>query len=149
MMQRRCLSLCLLAAATLAQADAPVRHGAASERFAAEMTTGMSRMMHAMHAARFTGNADIDFLAMMIPHHEGAVEMARLELIHGRDPTTRLLAEGIIASQTVEIDGMKQRLAILRAKPRPEAGEFPSLGGTRGPATGSPEMPKAEDTEAK
>jgi uncharacterized protein (DUF305 family) len=91
----------------------------------------MERMMRDMHAPGFTGNPDVDFLAMMIPHHEGAVEMARLALIHGRDPVTRRLAEDIIASQVVEIEGMKRRLAMLR-KGLSEP-EFPALGGTRGP----------------
>lgn len=103
-------------------------------RFTTEMAAGMSTMMKDMHAPGYTGNADIDFLAMMIPHHEGAVEMARLALIHGRDPVTRKLAEEIIASQVVEIESMKRRLAILRANKEAGAGEFPALGGTRGPA---------------
>ena len=103
-------------------------------RFANEMDVGMERMMNDMHAPGHTGNPDIDFLAMMIPHHEGAVEMARLVLIHGHDPLTRKLAEEIIASQVVEIEGMQRRLQILRANPEPEPGEFPALGGTRGPA---------------
>ena len=103
-------------------------------RFAAEMKTGMERMMRDMHAPGYAGNADIDFLAMMIPHHEGAVEMARLLLIHGRDPATRRLAEDIIAGQVVEIEGMKRRLAILRAGGKEDPTEFPALGGTRGPA---------------
>ena len=100
--------------------------------FDSEMTVGMERMMRDMHAPGYTGNADIDFLAMMIPHHEGAVEMARLVLVHGRDPATRVLAEDIIASQVVEIEGMRRRLAMLRANPRRDD-EFPALGGTRGP----------------
>lgn len=108
-------------------------HGAAATSFAAAMNAGMQRMMRDMHAPGYTGNADIDFLAMMIPHHEGAVEMARLALIHGRDPQTRKLAEEIIASQVVEIEGMRRRLEILRAHPRPQPGDFPALGGTRGP----------------
>jgi uncharacterized protein (DUF305 family) len=99
--------------------------------FAAAMHAGMERMMRDMHAAGESGSPDIDFLAMMIPHHEGAVEMARLVLIHGRDPTTRRLAEDIIASQIVEIAGMRQRLAILRGA-QPAADAFPELGGTRG-----------------
>ncbi len=110
------------------------RHGATFARFASDMDAGMDKMMRDMHAPDYTGNADVDFLAMMIPHHEGAVEMARLVLIHGRDPLTRKLAEEIIASQVVEIEGMKRRLAILRAKPGSEQDEFPALGGTRGPA---------------
>lgn len=98
--------------------------------FGAAMHAGMQRMMRDMHAAASSGNPDIDFLAMMIPHHEGAVEMARLVLVHGRDPATRRLAEDIIAGQTTEIAGMRQRLAILRGEKRDN--EFPALGGTRG-----------------
>ncbi len=98
------------------------------------MEDGMRRMMQDMHASGYAGNPDIDFLAMMIPHHEGAVEMARLALVHGRDPATRRLAEDIIASQTVEIEGMKRRLAALRGQRSTEGEDAPALGGTRGPA---------------
>lgn len=107
--------------------------GASSEsaQFAREMNTGMDKMMRDMHAPGYTGNPDIDFLAMMIPHHAGAVEMARLVLVHGSDPATRRLAEEIIAGQTVEIDGMTKRLALLRAG-KPDTGGYPALGGTRG-----------------
>jgi uncharacterized protein (DUF305 family) len=103
-------------------------------RFTREMNTGMSKMMKDMHSPGYKGDPDMDFLAMMIPHHEGAVEMARLILIHGRDPATRRLAEDIIAGQTVEIDGMKRRLAALRSKQETEGADFPALGGTRGPS---------------
>jgi Domain of unknown function (DUF305) len=100
--------------------------------FVREMDAGMDRMMRDMHAPGYTGNADVDFLAMMIPHHEGAVEMARLVLVHGRDPLTRQLAEEIIASQTSEIAAMKERLAILRRGEDMNPGGFPALNGTRG-----------------
>ena len=96
-----------------------------------EMDAGMARMMADMHAAPATGNPDIDFLAMMIPHHAGAVAMARAVLRFGRDPVTRQLAEEIIAGQTVEIEGMQRRLAVLRQPSKTP--EFPALGGTRGP----------------
>jgi uncharacterized protein (DUF305 family) len=118
----------------MAGGDSSARDGATFARFSSAMAVGMDKMMRDMHAPGYTGNPDVDFLAMMIPHHEGAVEMARLVLIHGRDPLTRKLAEEIIASQVVEIEGMKRRLAILRAKSGPEQDEFPALGGTRGPA---------------
>jgi len=98
------------------------------------MVAGMERMMRAMHASAPTGDPDADFLAMMIPHHEGAVEMARLELVHGRDPLVRQLAEGIIASQQNEIEAMRARLEILRHRGAAGEPEFPALGGTRGPA---------------
>src|SRR4051794_2570016 len=102
-------------------------------RFVDEMNAGMARMMKDMHAPGGSGDPDVDFLAMMIPHHEGAVEMARLVLIHGRDAATRKLAEDIIANQVAEIESMKRRLAILRANTKAGTSEFPALGGTRGP----------------
>jgi len=101
--------------------------------FARGMDAGMQRMMRDMHQARYSGNPDADFLAMMIPHHEGAVEMARLALIHGRDPATRTLAEDIIANQRAEIEAMKRRLAILRGETKAQEDDYPALGGTRGP----------------
>jgi hypothetical protein len=113
----------------------PQPHGGAEfARFADEMNAGMGRMMRDMHTPGYTENPDIDFLAMMVPHHEGAVEMARLVLVHGRDPATRRLAEDIIASQTVEIEAMRRRLALLRGAPAAREAQFPELGGTRGPA---------------
>jgi uncharacterized protein (DUF305 family) len=97
------------------------------------MDASMERMMADMHASAYTGNADVDFLAMMIPHHAAAVEMARLLLQHGRDPATRQLAEEIISGQTTEITSMRRRLALLRSPAGPTSSEFPALGGTRGP----------------
>ena len=101
-----------------------------SRAYDAEMDAAMARMMKDMHAAQPSGNPDIDFLAMMIPHHAGAVDMARALLGHGRDAATRRLAEDIIASQTTEIEGMRRRLAALRQPGR--GPEYPALGGTRG-----------------
>ena len=106
--------------------------GGPKRMFVEEMNDGMRKMMQAMHAAGATGRPDIDFLAMMIPHHEGAVEMARLELIHGKDPLTRRLAAEIIASQTAEIAAMKKRLAILRHVEDIDPDGYPALHGTRG-----------------
>ena len=92
------------------------------------MDAGMARMMQDMHSPGYTGQPDSDFRAMMIPHHEGAVDMARLGLIHGRDPTVRKIAKEIIASQTVEIAAMRGQMAVLRAGPHPEPGGYPALG---------------------
>ena len=103
-------------------------------QFIKEMDAGMKKMMNDMHAAGYSGDPDVDFLSMMVPHHEGAIEMARLVLIHGRDPLVRRLAEDIIAGQQVEIEAMKRRLMILRVRSDPEPGGFPALGGTRGQA---------------
>lgn len=94
--------------------------------------------MRAMHAAAPSGDPDRDFLAMMIPHHQGAIDMARALLIHGRDPMVRQLAGEIIASQQAEIDSMTARLSILSRGRDADPGGFPALGGTRGPVTPPP-----------
>ena len=108
--------------------------GQSASAFQREMDESMMRMMQAMHGPGYVGDADVDFLAMMIPHHAGAVDMARLVLQHGHDPATRQLAEEIIAGQTIEIESMTRRLFALRQRPGAgAAAEFPSLGGTRGP----------------
>jgi uncharacterized protein (DUF305 family) len=100
--------------------------------FRDSMDQSMAQMMQDMHSPGYSGEPDVDFLAMMIPHHAGAVDMARLVLVHGRDPATRRLAEDILSGQTIEIEGMTRRLAALRRSPRVPAQAFPELGGTRG-----------------
>ena len=62
---------------------------AAATPFQRDMNAGMARMMQDMHSPGYSGDADADFLAMMIPHRAGAVDMARLVLQHGHDPATR------------------------------------------------------------
>ena len=103
-----------------------------SSAFAQTMAGAMERMHHDMMTAAQTGDPDRDFLVMMIPHHAGAVEMARLVLIHGRDPLVRQLAEEIIAGQQAEISTMRARLDVLQRGPDPLPGGFPAVGGTRG-----------------
>jgi uncharacterized protein (DUF305 family) len=68
-------------------------------------------MMSGMSGIQYTGDADRDFVAHMIPHHQGAVEMAKVELKYGKDAKLRKLAKDIIAAQDKEIAFMKQWLA--------------------------------------
>ncbi len=66
------------------------------------------RMMKGMSAPAYTGDADKDFVSHMIPHHQGAIEMAEVELKYGKDPGLRRLAKNIINAQHDEI-GFMQR----------------------------------------
>jgi uncharacterized protein (DUF305 family) len=68
-----------------------------------------TRMHKAMDIA-YSGNADVDFARGMIPHHQAAVEMAKVILAHGKDPEMRKLAEAVIASQDKEIIFMREWL---------------------------------------
>jgi uncharacterized protein (DUF305 family) len=59
--------------------------------------------MHEGMDITFTGNADVDFVRGMIPHHQGAVDMAKTVIAFGKDPQIRKLAEEIIKAQESEI----------------------------------------------
>ncbi len=82
---------------------------AAADGFDAQMAEAMTRMHHAMMLSP-SGDPDRDFAAMMIPHHQGAIDMARVQLQYGKDPRLRRLAQGIIVEQAQEIAVMQQIL---------------------------------------
>ncbi len=68
---------------------------------------GVNAKMHQGMDIEFSGNADADFVRGMIPHHEGAVDMAKIVLAFGKDPEVRKLAEAIVKAQEDEITWMK------------------------------------------
>jgi uncharacterized protein (DUF305 family) len=74
----------------------------ADKAFAASMKTMMNNMN-----VKPTGKPDKDFVLMMMPHHQGAIDMAKVELQYGTDPELRQLATDIVAAQEKEIAHMK------------------------------------------
>jgi Domain of unknown function (DUF305) len=94
----------------------PFRSAAADEApFLGENVSAMTKMMIDM-GIRPSGDVDKDFVAMMTPHHQGAIEMALAELRHGRNERLRRMAQEIIVTQQQEIVAM--RLAISQPPPR-------------------------------
>ena len=91
-------------------------------QFSAENDVAMNRMMEAM-SIKPTGDINADFVAMMVPHHQGAIDMAVAYLRHGKDERLRRLAQEIIVTQKDEIAAMQ--LAI--GQPLAQASTSPDL----------------------
>jgi uncharacterized protein (DUF305 family) len=77
--------------------------------YLAENVSAMTKMMIDM-AIRPSGDIDADFVAMMVPHHQGAIEMAQAELRYGRNEPLRRMAQEIIVTQLQEITAMRLSL---------------------------------------
>lgn len=122
-------ALCLAASAALSQtADtmpmAGMDHSGMKGMDTAAMTPSaaymhaMDVMMENMADMSMTGDAEIDFLVMMIPHHQSAVDMSIALLPTVKDPELKAFAEGVIAAQEGEIAAMKDMLVRLGYQPK-------------------------------
>lgn len=105
-------------APTMCRADADVIE---ESPYLTENGAAMTKMMDGM-TVRPSGDVDVDFVAMMVPHHQGAIEMAQAVLRHGRNLQIKRLAQEIIVTQQQEIAAM--RLAV--GEPLPPSGASPT-----------------------
>src|SRR5215831_6730879 len=111
------VAVVVLAIAPL-RAQVPHQHELSdqADRSSVASTASFDEMMHEAMTRMDTemsvpssGNPDRDFAAMMIPHHQGAIDMAKAEMQFGRDPVLRRLAQGIIVEQQQEIELMQRQ----------------------------------------
>jgi uncharacterized protein (DUF305 family) len=116
---------------TQAVADRPDR--SEEQPFLSENDAAMNKMMADM-TIKPTGDVDRDFVAMMVPHHQGAVDMAKVELKYGHNEQLRRLAQEIVVTQQQEISAM--RLAVGEALP-------PSVASPTQPGEASASQPGA------
>jgi uncharacterized protein (DUF305 family) len=89
-----------------------------------ELIASMDKMHMAMGAVVRSGNSDVDFVSLMIPHHQGAIDMAKTQLLYGKDPQMRRLAQEIITDQQLEIELM-QRWLKQRESAQPKENQTP------------------------
>jgi len=92
-----------------------------------ELIASMERMHMAMGQVPRSGNSDIDFVRLMLPHHQAALDMAKTQLVYGKDPQMRRLAQEIITDQQLEIELMgvwrKQHESIPSEKDQTSAAD--------------------------
>ncbi|CAD6517554.1 hypothetical protein LMG27952_00865 [Paraburkholderia hiiakae] len=110
------LSLAGLCAAP--SSDAGSSRDSEEDLFLSENEAAMTKMMAGM-AARPTGDIDRDFVATMIPHHQGAIDMAMAELRHGHNEQLRRIAQEIVVEQQQEIVAMRLAVHDSIAAPAP------------------------------
>ena len=75
-----------------------------------ELGASMDKMHMAMGAIKPSGNNDVDFVRLMLPHHQAAIDMAKTQLVYGKDAQMRRLAQEIITDQQLEIELMQHWL---------------------------------------
>jgi len=99
-----------------APAPVPTFVASSAKPFGALMGDAMAVMDAGMRQAPMNGNPEHDFVTMMMPHHQGAVDMAKAVLLSSQEPEIRNLALGIIAEQQVEIQVMQAWLQRYKEK---------------------------------
>src|SRR5262245_11134761 len=103
--------VCSFGVNSIRQAMAHDRRGqATSDPNWSELVESVNKMHMAMEVIERSGDSDIDFVRLMLPHHQAAIDMAKTQLLHGKDPQMRRLAQEIITDQQSEIELMQRWL---------------------------------------
>ena len=147
-LRARCVAAAALSVAAVALGSAGsaahaagAANGGPETPFLTENDQAMTRMMDGM-SIKPSGDVDRDFTAMMIPHHQGAIDMAQVELRYGHNEQLRRIAQEIIVEQQQEITAM--RLAL--GQPLPPSAPAPDQGQGRAPANAVPVQPASSTT---
>ncbi|WP_426212116.1 DUF305 domain-containing protein [Massilia sp. TWP1-3-3] len=112
-----CTAILAMPAVATAQASAPSAHlhamppAGGSTAVAPDLMAAMQKMHTEMEAMKMSGDMDHDFAMMMRGHHQGAIDMAKLELAHGKDKQIKQMAQKMIADQTKEIARLDKWMA--------------------------------------
>jgi uncharacterized protein (DUF305 family) len=101
------LLACSFAAGAIAQTGGDADHGQPPDSNWSELIASMDKMHMAMGAVARSGDSDVDFVRLMLPHHQAAIDMAKTQLLYGKDPQMRRLAQEIITDQQSEIELMQ------------------------------------------
>ena len=112
--------LCVLAIQAQELMRKRARNESTNDPAWSELQSSMEKMHMSMASIEASGNSDVDFVKLMLPHHQAAIDMARTQLLFGKDPQMRRLAQEIITDQQSEIALMQRWLeqrAALAANP--------------------------------
>lgn len=101
------LSLITATALPAWQQDSLSNHAPTAESPWSALMASMEKMHATIAAAQPSGDADLDFVKLMLPHHQAAIDMAKIQLMYGKDPQMRRLAQEIVTDQQSEIDLMQ------------------------------------------
>jgi len=105
------VTVCGLAAASIREATGQnLQTDGREDRNWSELIASMDKMHMSMSAVARSGNSDVDFVRLMLPHHQAAIDMAKTELLYGKDPQMRRLAQEIITDQKLEMELMQRWL---------------------------------------
>jgi uncharacterized protein (DUF305 family) len=99
--------ICIIALPGFPQSSHAHRGNAAAEAGWSELMQSMYKMHLGIESVVRSGNSDVDFVRLMLPHHQAAIDMAKAQLAYGKDPQMRRLAQEIIADQQSEIELMQ------------------------------------------